>query len=216
MFENINEERYWLNQKDDAKTRRLEKLRFYRRQASGLDFEEEMFRERKSYRVLFLTLTMKAAYREDITFPTMRNYRTRLFRDIRKARPRDELLYGIQGFVWKLEEGGRGGGLHLHLVIFYKAGRSGDVSICRALGEYWVDEVTGGWGDYRNSNANKEEHRRRWGIAVGSVGRDHHEMRDSLRKVIGIYMAKTTQELRGSDEDDKLWGIIKPIRHAGG
>ncbi len=215
MFNTTNEEHYWFNRRDDAKTRRLKKLRFDRRQASGWDFEEEMFYERKSYRALFLTLSFKANRREDITLPTMQAYRRRFFRDIRDARPRNKLLYGIQGLVWKLEEGGRGGGLHLHLVIFYEAGRSGDVSICRALGEYWADEITCKWGDYHNSNADKEKHKKRWGIAVGSIGRDHHEMRDSLRKVIGVYMAKTTQEPRGSNEDDKLWGIIKPTRHDG-
>lgn len=117
MFDNINEERYWLNRRDDAKTRRLEKLRFSRRQASGLDFEEEMFCERKSYRVLFLTVGLDVERREDVTLPTMQLYRERFFRDIRDARPCNELLYGIQGFVWKLEEGGRTGGLHLHLVV---------------------------------------------------------------------------------------------------
>jgi hypothetical protein len=41
---------------------------------------------------------------------------------------------------------------------------------------------------------------------------EHYEMRDSLRTLIGIYMAKTTQEPRDSNEDAKLWGIIKPCR----
>ncbi|QNB06828.1 hypothetical protein G5S34_08630 [Herbaspirillum frisingense] len=212
MFEDINEAYYWLDQRDDSRTRMLKKLRFYRRQEQGLDFEEKMFRERKSYRTLFLTVGLKPDHREDVTLPTMQRYRKRFFRHIREAGPRDELLYGVQGILWKFEEGGRSGGLHLHLVIFYEAGRSGDVSICRALGEYWVDRITHGWGGYRNSNATKHDHKHRWGIAVGQIGRDHHEMRDSLRKVIGVYMAKTMQEPKDSDADDKLWGTVKPIR----
>lgn len=212
MFDDINEAHYWLDTRDDAKTRMLKKLRFYRRQEKGLDFEEKMFRERKSYRTLFLTLGLNADRREDITLPTMQRYRKRLFRDIREALPRDELLYGIQGFLWNLEEGGQSGGLHLHLVIFYAAGRSGDVAICRALGEYWVEQITHGWGSYYNSNANKHSYRNRWGNALGAIGREHYEMRDSLRTLIGIYMAKTTQEPRESNDDDKLWGTVKPTR----
>jgi hypothetical protein len=213
MFDHINEERYWFNRRDDAKTRKLKKLRFYRRQAAGLDFEKEMFYERKSYRVLFLTLGVEEDHREDVTMKTMQRYRDRFFRRIREARANDELLYRIQGLVWAFEEGEKSGGLHLHLVIFYETGRSGDVSICRALGEYWVDEITRGWGSYRNSNANKERFRNRWGIAVGLIYRDNHEMRDSLRTVIGIYMAKTTQEPRRSNDDDKLWGIVTTSRY---
>lgn len=212
MFDDINEAYYWLDQRDDARTRMLKKLRFYRRQDKGLDFEERMFRERKSYRILFLTLGLKSNRREDITLPTMQRFRKRLFRDIREALPRNDLLYGIQGFVWNLEEGGRTGGLHLHLVIFYAAGRSGDVSVCRALGEYWVERITHGWGSYYNSNTNKHNYRNRWGNAVGPVGREHHEVRDALCKVLGVYMAKTTQEPKDSDDDDKLWGIVKPTR----
>lgn len=210
MFDDINEAYYWLDPRDDSRTRMLKKLRFYRRQKKGLDFEEKMFRERKSYRILFLTLGLDAVRREDISLPTMQDYRERFFRHIREASPNNELLCGIQGIVWNLEEGGDGGGLHLHLVIFYETGRSGDVSICRSLGEYWVDKITRGWGSYYNSNDNKDRFRKRWGIGVGLIYRDHQETRESLRTLIGIYMAKTTQEPRGSNDNDKLWGLIKP------
>jgi hypothetical protein len=212
MFDDIDEAYYWHDPRDDPRTRMLKKLRFHRRQEKGLDFEERMFRERKSYRILFLTLGLHVDHREDATLPTMQRYRERFFRHIREASANNNLLYGVQGIVWAFEEGGRGGGLHLHLLIFYEADRSNDVSICRALGEYWVDKITRGWGSYYNSNGNKERLRNRWGIAVGLAYRDNHEMRDSLRKVIGVYMAKTTQEPRGSSEDDKLWGIVKPNR----
>jgi len=212
MFDDINEAYYWLDPRDDIRTQMLKKLRFYRRQASGLDFEDEMFDERKSYRILFLTVGIDAEHREDVTMQTMQRYRKRFFRHIREASANNELLYGIQGILWNLEEGGRGGGLHLHLVIFYQTGRSGDVSICRALGEYWVEKISRIGGSYRNSNANKHDFRNRWGIGVGLIGRHNDEMRNSLRRLIGIYMAKTTQEPRDSSEDDKLFGIIKPAR----
>jgi hypothetical protein len=147
MFDDVNEDYYWLDLKDDAKTRRLKKLRFYRNQERGIAFEEEMFLERKSYRIIFLTLSLDEGHREDVSMRTMQRYRNRFFRHIREY-VNDELLSGIHGVVWRLEEGGRGGSLHLHLVVFYSTGRSGDVRIGKELGEYWIDEITHGWGDY--------------------------------------------------------------------
>ena len=71
MFDEINEAYYWHDPRDDPRTRMLKKLRFYRRQGKGLDFEERMFRERKTYRILFLTLGLDVDRREDATLPTM-------------------------------------------------------------------------------------------------------------------------------------------------
>jgi len=206
MFNEVNAERYWRNKKDDVKTQALKKLRFSRNRKTGLSFEELMFLEEKSYRVLFLTVGVDEEFRDDVTLQTLLGSRDRFFRHIRDANVRNELLYGVRGLLWKIEEGDRGGGLHMHLVIFYEADRSGDVTICRRLGEYWVDRITGGLGSYYNSNAHKHNYKGRWGIAVGLIGRNNDEMRCALRDLIGLYMAKTTQEPISRDEDTKLLG----------
>ncbi|QWF11183.1 hypothetical protein KME70_14605 [Ralstonia solanacearum] len=164
MFDDVNESYYWLDLRDDEKARTAKRKRYYRNQERGISFEERMFLEKKSYRLIFLTVGLDAEHREDVSLRTMQRFRDRFFRHIREAKSDNDLLNGVRGIVWRLEEGGRGGGLHLHLVVFYSAGRSGDVTICRELGEYWVNEITRGWGTYRNSNAHKYDFRNRWGL----------------------------------------------------
>jgi hypothetical protein len=212
MFDEINEERYWREKRDSADTQKLKKLRFRRRQKAALDFEERMFDENKSCRVLFLSIGIKPEYRDDIALPMMQRYLWRFIRRMREASPRNELLYGVLGLQWHLEEGGRGGGFHAHLVIFYEPDRSGDVRVCRELGEFWRDEVARGWGGYHNSNADKHRFRSRWGIGVGLIGRNHYEMREALRKLMGLYMCKTIQEPLARDDDDKMWGKVRFAR----
>jgi len=78
--------------------------------------------------------------------------------------------------------------------------------LARQIGEYWFGVITRGWGDYRNSNAEKDWRDYRWGIGIGQVNRHGDPRRDSLRLFIENYMAKANQVPRDRTEDDKLFG----------
>lgn len=194
----------YVSHSDEVRSRKAEQARSRRNRQTGLEFEERMFTRRSRYLVLFLTVNYKPEYREDVTLRTIQRHRDRFL-----AYMEDDthpLLGQIDGLIWKLEEGQRSGGLHLHLVIFYSGKRRGDVTIARQLGEYWSDTITRGWGAYRNSNADKERLESRWGIGVGQVNRYRDSKRDSLQLVIENYMAKSNQVPRERTKDDKLFG----------
>ncbi|QRR12271.1 hypothetical protein GJG85_02195 [Burkholderia sp. MS389] len=199
--------KYWLDRGDDFHAQRRKKQRFNRCRIRNLSFEHEMFERRKSYQLLFITLVIKKYVRDDVNFETMQTLRRKLFQRIKDATR--GILYDIHGLIWRQESGGSGDeNHHLHLVVFVSASRRDHVTACDELGEYWV-ALTRGWGDYDNSNRYAHSYKNRWGVAVGYLHRDDDEKRESLRKVIGLYMSKVTQAPVDRDEDDKLSGRRK-------
>ncbi len=161
-----------------------------------------MFDRSSRYLVLFLTLNYRDPYRQEASLVTIQRHRDQFIRSMEF----NPLLKGIQGFIWHLEEGGRSSGLHLHLLIFYSAQRKSDVIVARDIGEYWVNVVTRGHGNYWNSNANKDK-LNRWGVGIGQVNRRDHSKRESLQAFIANYMAKSNQIPKDRTEDDKLFGM---------
>lgn len=195
---------------DELRSRKATQVRIRRNRRTGLDLEEEMFEHRSRYLVLFITLNYKERYRDDVSLETIQRHRDLFFRHIREYP--NSLLQGIQGCIWKLEEGNGLGGLHLHVLIFYSAERKADVIIAQAIGEHWVNKVTGGLGDYWNTNADKKRLERQ-GVGVGQVNRHDSPKRASLQAVIANYMAKSNQIPRDRTEDDKLFGARIFDRH---
>ncbi len=201
----FDESRYGdgISRDNEIKRRKAEQARVRRNRRTGLNFEEEMFEDSSRHLIIFPTLTYKKRYRPDVMLGTIQHHRDRLFRHMEDYD--SELLQGILGLIWKLEEGKRSG-LHLHLLIFYRGDRRADVPICRMLGEYWEHDITKGWGGYWNSNAHKADLEHRWGVGLGQVNRCNDPKRDSLRLFIENYMAKSNQVPRDRTEDDKLFG----------
>jgi hypothetical protein len=201
----FDENRYndGISPNDAIRHRKTEQARVRRNRRTGLNFEEDMFEDSSRYLILFPTLNYKKRYREDVTISTIQGHRDRLFRHMEDYD--SELLRGIRGLIWKLEEGKRSG-LHLHLLVFYRGDRRADVPICRMIGEYWEHDITKGWGNYWNSNAYKSDLEHRWGVGLGQVNRRNDPKRDSLRLFIENYMAKSNQVPGDRTEDDKLFG----------
>jgi hypothetical protein len=199
--------KYWLDRDDDYSTQRRKKQRFNRCRVKNLNFELEMLERRKSYQILFITLVVKKCLRDDVNFETMQMLRRKLFQRIKDATR--GIMSQIHGLIWRQEGGGNGDeNHHLHLVVFVSASRRDHVTACDELGEYWVT-LTRGWGDYDNGNRYAHSYKNKWGVAVGYLHRDDEEKRESLRKLIGLYMSKVTQAPVDRDEDDKLSGRRK-------
>ncbi|MFM0722394.1 hypothetical protein PQQ53_01715 [Paraburkholderia strydomiana] len=212
MFD--SSKKYWFDKNDDYDTRRRKKQCFTRSQITGLDFKGEMLDERDSYQILFLTAKVKELFRDDVNFPTMQNYRRRLFRRIKDARDyarshrikekNRTILHDIYGLIWRQEYGEDGGSHHVHLIVFVSVSRRDHVTACEELGMVW-QRITG-WGDFHNGNRYAHSYRNKWGVATGYLHRNDEEKREALRKVIGLYMAKVSQTPLDRDEDDKLFG----------
>lgn len=82
-----------------------------RNEARALQFEQAMFDHRSRYLVLVVVLNYQEPYRQWITLEDIQHHRDQLLNNRRN----NQLLADIEGYVWKIEEGGNSGGLHLHL-----------------------------------------------------------------------------------------------------
>jgi hypothetical protein len=195
-FSALIEEIRWRCQSREFKER--ERLRLFnakRNVENVLALEEAMFSpdtSRSRWLVLSLTLCTKPQFRRWVTPEMMQRYRKRFF----EARGYNTLMSGIENYVWALEQGEQSG-LHLHVILFYSGEHNHDEFIARQIGEYWVNVVTEGRGDYWNSNAAsaKENYRKRGhGIGVGQIDWRDFTKREALRKNL-VYLAKAEQYL---------------------
>lgn len=174
---------------------RLRLLNAERNKQNVLALEEGMFDEqtgRSRWLVLSLTLRYKPEYRDQVTPELIQGHRDRLF----GAKRTNKLLGGIQNQVWAIEQG-EDTGLHLHVILFYSADHNHDEYIAQLIGEYWVEVVTKGMGDYWNSNAGalKAGYKKRGhGVGIGQINWNDAEAREALRTNL-VYLAKAEQYL---------------------
>lgn len=207
----------WFDRNDDTQTQRRKKQRFIRNSNSGIEFSDEMFDKRSSYQILFPTLNIADEFREDVSFWTMRGFRERLFRHIKDARAYERyrrrigkplkehersILHDIQSLIWTQERGNDGGDHHLHLVVFLSVSRRDHARACDELGLYWIHDVTHGWGDFDNPARYRRDYKNRFGVAIGYLHRNDDDKREALRKLIGLYMSKTTTLASGYEDQD--------------
>uniref|UniRef100_UPI00333E794C hypothetical protein n=1 Tax=Castellaniella defragrans TaxID=75697 RepID=UPI00333E794C len=186
-------------------TERSDQTRRRRNRDAANEFIDEMFARRSRYLVLFLTLSYRKEHRQDVHLPTIQRHRDTFFRQIDNAR--SSVLSGIEGCLWRLEEGDTAG-LHLHLLILYSGRHRGDVQIAWQIGDHWVQRTTRGWGDYYNSNANRGHYQDRWGDGLGQVDSSNAQKRESLALFAGEYMSKTTQvPFMRANPHERLFGV---------
>ena len=162
-----------------------------------------MYDWRSRHLILVLTLSYKPAFRHLVTLDLLRQHRDHLLNNRRC----NELLRGIKGYEWTIEEGTNSGGLHLHVIIFYDGKHRADVHIAKSFGEYWVNTVTKGMGDYWNSNAHKEWHAQYGhGIGTGQIDRNDTVKREALRQNL-LYLAKDEQHVStGKNSHLRMFG----------
>ncbi|KAA0929422.1 inovirus Gp2 family protein [Psychrobacter sp. ANT_H56B] len=108
----------------------------------------------------------------------------------------------VQGYAWALEQGGKNGGLHCHLLLIYNGSeRQRDGYLGKAVGEKW-QSITGGLGTYYNWNtpANKQKYADRGLLGIGMIHRDNPlEVENS--QIASSYLAKTDK----CEQQLKLW-----------
>ena len=132
--------------------------------------------------VLRVDLSWASEYKLDITPDAARQYRQRLFLNMKK----NPLFRHVLGTVWKLEYGPQRK-FHYH-VLFFLNGKHAqqDANIARAFGEYWKKTITEGKGIYYNCNAHKERYEK---CGLGKVQRDDTAAQEGLLEAVK-YMTK--------------------------
>ena len=170
--------------------------RVYQRKADRnanrvMQFEQAIFDWRSRHLILALTFSYKPEWQHLVTLDLIQKHRNKLLNNRRC----NGLLQGINGYVWKIEEGNNSGGLHMHVVIFYAGDHRADIFIAQRIGEYWANIVTQGLGTYWNSNAAKDTHAELGhGIGTGQVNRYDLVKREALRQNL-LYLAKGDQRV---------------------
>lgn len=163
-----------------------------RNQDRALALEEAMFDWKSRHLILILTLSYKEEWRPFINLEQLQRDRDTFLNNARY----NTLLQGINGYIWKIEEGEHLGGLHMHMVIFYDGTHRADIYTAKLIGEYWENVVTRGRGDYWNSNADKDKFERGlWGNCTGQIDRSDLVKRESLRTYLRQYIAKDDQHV---------------------
>jgi len=184
---------------------------FLRRGMRVLQLESAMFNWRSRHLILVLTLSYRPEFQHLLSLETIQHHRDQLLNNKRS----NSLLADINGYVWKIEYGHHGGGLHLHLILFYNGKHHEDIKFCKSIGEYWVDVITQGMGKYRNSNAEKAWHETNGhGIGTGQIDRHDFAKREVLRRNL-LYLAKDEQVVdKGANSDFRMFGTSS--LHPGG
>lgn len=108
----------------------------------------------------------------------------------------------LQGYAWALEQGGKNGGLHCHLLLIYNGSeRQKDCYLGKAVGEKW-QSITGGLGTYYNWNTpeNKGDFKKQGLLGIGMIHRDNPlEVENAVR--VASYLTKIDK----CEQQLKLW-----------
>ncbi|MFC7433152.1 hypothetical protein ACFQNJ_01355 [Hydrogenophaga bisanensis] len=162
-----------------------------RRKARAINWEKMLFEWKSRHLILSLTLSYKEVFRSEITLDNVQHHLKRLLNN----RKSNTLLKGIEGYVWKIEEGEKTG-LHIHILIAYSTTTSHDIYIADKIGEYWEAMITDGMGQYWNSNRSKIKQKQLGhGNGVGQINHHDTEKREALRKNLA-YLMKSDQYLK--------------------
>ncbi|MCV0437426.1 MAG: hypothetical protein K5880_02255 [Hydrogenophaga sp.] len=162
-----------------------------RRKAKVLTWESELFRWRSRHLVISLTLSYKEQFRSVTTLELIQEH----LKNLLNNRRNNKLLKGINGYVWKIEDG-ISVGLHVHLLIAYSTQTNQDILVAEKIGQYWEAFITDGQGQYWNSNKNPKRYETLGhGIGVGQINHNDAERRDALRKNLE-YLMKADQHLK--------------------
>ena len=162
-----------------------------KRTARVLTWEQDLFKWRSRHLILFLTLSYKAEYRSNVTVEQIQDDLFRLL----NGRRHNTLLSGIDGYCWKIEEGGKVG-LHVHLVMAYKTTSNRDIYVADQIGQHWESVITNGMGQFNNENSHRGSHwRQELGMSTGQINQNDEVQRTGLRKLLE-YLAKADQYLK--------------------
>lgn len=185
----IYEQHYHQEVKDQQHGLYIPQWRMDQREARLLAFEKRMFELSSRHLILVLTLTYKDDVRRLITPDHIAADRDRLFENARNNTALRDMMC-----IWKIEEGGHGGGMHMHLIVFYDGSKKSGYVYADYIGQYWEQVVTRGWGDFFNSNAKAAEYERgSFGNFTGQIDRHDGYKRSLLCEYLCNYIAKDSQ-----------------------
>lgn len=168
----------------------LRARRLKNRQRKLLTLDEKAFAQSSRYLILVLTLGYKKEFRHQITLNDIQRHRNRFFNNARM----NSLLNDIEAYIWIMEKGTNGAGLHMHVVIYYNGKHCHDIHYANEIADYWELVASEKLGEAWASNGDIERlENGPWGYAIGQVNRNDIVKRQKLQNYLVGYFCKNEQ-----------------------
>lgn len=161
-----------------------------RRHVKGLLWEDNLFQWHSRHVFVYVHLGYKELYRHQVTPELIQRHRDTLLENRRM----NELLQGINAYIWRLEDGDEVG-LHMHALIAYRGDANSGIHIAGQICRYWEEVVTAGMGKAWNGNLVREKRRDGKESGLGKIDAHETDKREALREVIA-YLTKADQHLK--------------------
>ncbi len=104
----------------------------------------------------------------------------------------------LLGYVVKLEYG-LIRGAHWHAIFFFNGqirNPKSHVFIAKQIGDYWVQDITDGYGSYYNCNVDIQGHESRGTCGIGLIERSDSGKIQNLKDRVASYLCKTSLLVR--------------------
>lgn len=157
-------------------------------------------------RLLFIRIDLKYA-KETSHHVTIEdfNYHMSKFRELigkaKNCKPKSCFEH-LQGNAWAIEQGGKEGGLHCHLLLMYDGSeRQNDWYIAKEVGEKWK-MITGGLGEYYSyhDKERKQQYSQYGKLGIGMIHQNNPiEVENALASA--LYLTKPSK----NEQQLKLW-----------
>ena len=144
--------------------------------------------------VIRIDLYYQKSHQDEVTAQSATKDLNHFLRNMRK----NKMFRCRVGYIVKLEYGIEKG-LHYHLILFFDgAKRDGtkDIYIAQQLGNYWVEVITVGRGDYWNCNQHRAMYERKGLRGIGVINAYETKLIDNLKRYVVAYLCKPSQFLK--------------------
>lgn len=157
-------------------------------------YADSLFANRAKLLVLRVDLFYKKGHHNDIDILTITEDLNHLFENKRG----NSIFDFMKGYIAKLQYGAEKG-LHWHVLFFFDGSmrnNSSHIHLAELIGEYWIETITNGRGDYWNVNAYADRYDKLDRRGIGVIRWWEEPLRNNLKNLVIQYLCKTDQFIK--------------------
>ena len=155
---------------------------------------DSLFDDRARLLVLRVDLFYKKQHSNSISISDMQKDLASFFKNQRH----NSLFDYKKGYIVKLEYG-IDKGFHWHLLFFFDGSErksSSHIHLAEGIGEYWINAITKGRGDYWNVNNKVDHYEKLERRGIGVINWNDDELRKNLKERVVHYLCKIDQFIK--------------------